>query len=631
MNKKCFKVLAGLGFVHLALLSANAFSQEKINQLDEVVVTASRSPRKQSEIGKVVRVISSAQLAQSQGRTLPELLNNVAGLTIGGGGSHPADLQSVYLRGASTGNTLILIDGLPVNNASTISGEFDIATIAIDQIERVEILKGGNSTLYGSDAVAGVINIITKKGEGELNAELLASAGSYQTYKEALSVNGNLGKTRLALNASNLNSKGFSTATSNNGNAGLDKDGYKQQGLNLTVQQQLSEKFKLHAQVQASKNYADLDGGAFTDLSGDFYNKKSNLLGLGAQYIAGQAVIDLNISQNNVDTRFLNFGEPSHTIGRITNLDANLSVPLADFVDLISGFSYKYSATKQYSNYGDLDADNNLSSAFSSFFFKLGDQFRTELGGRFNHHNVYGNNLTYTFNPSYVIANRYKLFVNLSSAYKVPSLYQLFSEYGNLGLKPESTETFELGADMELLPNKLRLNAAYFSRNIQDVIDFVPGGPSGYIYENQSQQKDHGFELELGYKPNAKLSIDAFYAFVNGKLFKVDEVEHNLYRRPKHSAGFTGRAQLNTKLSASLIYKWVGKRQDQYYDAMLDETLTVDLRSHSVLDAYLQYQPKKNITLFMDVKNLLDTDYIDVIGYTTRGINFNAGFKLGLL
>lgn len=630
MNKKFIKVLAGLGFAHLALLSATAFSQEKtINQLDEVVVTASRSPRKQSETGKVVRVISAAQLAQSQGRTLPELLNNVAGLNMGGFGNHPSEIKALYLRGASAGNTLILIDGIAVNDASNISGEYDISAIAIEQIERIEILKGGNSTLYGSDAVAGVINIITKKGEGSLKAHVLATGGSYGTYKQVLGLNGSLGSTRIGFNASNLNVNGFSTARPASNQENYEKDGFKQRSIGLNVQQAISLKFKLNANVQANQNLADLDNGAFDDNADYTYNKTALLVGLGGQFIAGKAVYNFNLSQNNVDNRFLNSGSPETTRGDITNLEANVSYPLAPFVDLIGGLNYKRSSTDQVSPWGALTADNNIKSVYSSLFFKLGEQFRTELGGRLNEHNVYGNNLTYTFNPSYLIANRYKLFVNLSSAFKVPSLYQLFSEYGNLNLKPESTNTFEAGADMELVPSKLRLNLAYFNRNIKDVIDFGLVGQD-FRYVNKNQQKDKGFELELNYKPSAKITVDAFYAYVTGKQIQGSESINNLIRRPKHSLGLNLQASLSKQFTAAVSYKWVAERIDQYYDTTKNESVSVDLKPFGFVDAYLQYRPKSNWTLFADVKNLLDTDFIDRAGYTTKGINFNAGFKFDI-
>ncbi|HEY0899697.1 MAG TPA: TonB-dependent receptor plug domain-containing protein, partial [Sphingobacteriaceae bacterium] len=286
MKKKQIRVAAGLGFAQLALLVGSASAQDQpMRSLEEVVVTSSRSPRKQSEIGKVVRVINRVQLEQSQGRTLPEVLNQVAGLTIGGVGTHPGEIRSVYLRGASSGNTLILLDGMPVNDASSISGEFDISAIPVDQIERIEILKGGNSTLYGSDAVAGVINIITRKGYGRAGVNLLASAGSFGTFKEAIGFNGQLKNTVLAINASNLDSRGFSIAEPkpNVNVTEFDRDEFHQQGVGLNINQQLNPAWSVKGNVQYNKNRADMDFGAFTDALNNDYRKENTLLGFGAK------------------------------------------------------------------------------------------------------------------------------------------------------------------------------------------------------------------------------------------------------------------------------------------------------------------------------------------------------------
>ena len=267
MKTKKKYVGVSLGLAQLVLLSSNALAQEKpVGVLDEVVITASRSPKKISEIGKVVRIISAETLAKSQGRSLPELLNNVAGLTIGGNGNNPGDIKSVYLRGASAGNTLILIDGIPVNDASEISGAYNISAIPIDHIERIEILKGGNSTLYGSDAVAGVINIITKKGNGQLAANLLATAGSYDSYKQVLGLNGQIQKTSISFNASNFDSKNFSTATPAKGETDFDKDGFHQKSVLLNIGQQISDKVLLRGNFQANNNEAALDNSAFQEL-----------------------------------------------------------------------------------------------------------------------------------------------------------------------------------------------------------------------------------------------------------------------------------------------------------------------------------------------------------------------------
>ena len=155
--------------------------------LDEVVFIANKYPKKQSETGKVITVINRFQLDRSGGKTLGEVLNTVAGTTVIGANNNLGTNQTVSIRGASAGNVLILIDGIPVNDPSVITNYFDLNLFSIDQIERIEIMKGGQSTLYGSDAVAGVINIITRKNiKNKLGINAGVTAGSYNTFKENL-------------------------------------------------------------------------------------------------------------------------------------------------------------------------------------------------------------------------------------------------------------------------------------------------------------------------------------------------------------------------------------------------------------------------------------------------------------
>ncbi|WP_431200560.1 TonB-dependent receptor [Mucilaginibacter sp. P19] len=163
MEKKYAKITLGFGLLAVGLSTSAAYAQDTTRTLNTVVVTASRSPKKLSDIGRVVTIISADKINKSQGKSLPQLLNTVAGITFSGANNAPGISTSVFLRGASTGNTLILVDGFPVNNASGIDGSYDLNALSVDLIDHIEILKGSGSTLYGSDAVAGVINIITKK------------------------------------------------------------------------------------------------------------------------------------------------------------------------------------------------------------------------------------------------------------------------------------------------------------------------------------------------------------------------------------------------------------------------------------------------------------------------------------
>lgn len=624
-------VAVGLGFAQLAEMPIAFGQSEKPSNLNEVVITASRSSKKQSEIGKVVRVISSEEISRSQGRSLPELLNTVPGLTVGGAGSNPGNLMSVFLRGSSSGNTLILIDGIAVNDASSTSGEYNLSAIAIDQIERIEILKGGNSTLYGSDAVAGVINIITKKGNGPLKGNLLLTGGSYQTFKQAAGVSGTIGKTDISLNLSNLNSKSFSTAQAMADTSKFEKDGFNQKSIGFNISQALSNRVSLLGYVNYNINGADFDAGSFTDAKDYTYKKNTLLLNFGSVINLNKGKLKFNLSQNNVQNKLDYSGSMVDNKGKITNVEGVYTSQLSKFIDITSGINYKFSKTDQISEYGKLSSDsakNNIASVFTSLFFSAGKFFRMELGGRFNHHNQFGNNLNYTINPSFLISDKIKVFFNASSAYKVPTLYQLTSEYKNVdGLKPESSHTLETGFDINLLNDKLTINAALYKRKIKDAIDFGAQKNGGYGYLNQNQENTKGLELELGTTLVKNLNISTFYAYTDGKIKTIGVETSSLSRRPKNTFGASAGYQFNKLFYMNVIYKYTGNRTDKYNNSN-NELVNVDLNHFDKLDLYLQYKPKEKVTLFVDAKNLLNTKYNDFVGYTSMGINFSAGLTL---
>ncbi len=628
MKRNFIKVAASLGFAQLALL--NCASAQDTTALKEVIVTASRSPRKKSEIGKVVNIIDSKQIERSQGRSLSELLNNVAGLTIGGGSNAPGDNKSVYLRGAKAGYTLILIDGIPVNDASTITGEYDINTIAIDQIERIEVVKGGSSTLYGSDAVAGVINVITKKGKGDPSVSLLATGGSYRTFKQALGINGQFEKTSVSLNISNTDNRGFSTAIGKgNVTDGFDRDGFHQKAVNLVLKQDVSDKVSLRGNVQYSRYNTDLDNGAFTDEEDFTFGKTASFYGLGANIKLKKGNFDLNVSENRLKNKYDNsFGSRKNT-GRILDVEALYNRSLVSFLDLTAGASFKHSATDQSSAFSSLSADsanNNITSTFASLFLKTPAGFNFELGGRYNYHSEFGDKLTYTINPSFVLDNKYKLFAGISSAYKVPSLYQLYSEYGNIDLKPESSTSYEAGFDLDIISGKLNFNVSGFIRDIENLIDF---GATGYA-NLDAKQKDKGYEAELFVKPCNIFSIRSFYSYVEGEVEQGGIKSFNLYRRPKNTVGANTNIIVTDALDFNVIYKWTDKRYDRYYDSSIlpyGGTVQVPLHSYHTFDVYGQYKPLSTLTIFADVKNIFDRNYTEFAGYQTKGTNFNVGLK----
>jgi vitamin B12 transporter len=266
-----------------------------------------------------------------------------------------------------------------------------------------------------------------------------------------------------------------------------------------------------------------------------------------------------------------------------------------------------------------------ITSPYASFFLKNINGFSVELGARHNIHSKYGNNFTWSFNPSYWLGKNAKLFFNYSTGFKAPMLNQLYGQYGaNPDLKPEKSETLEAGMQFVSSNKNFDMRAVLFTRAIDDVIIYN----SQFQYVNFNQQSDYGFEFEPGYHLN-KLSLNAFYAFAEGKVKTkttagTDTTYNNLIRRPKNSFGVTVGYQFTLNFFASVGLKTFGQRNDQYYDASF-ALQSIVLQSYQLLDVYAEYKFKNRFRFFAHGKNLLNQDYMEVAGYNTLKANINIG------
>jgi vitamin B12 transporter len=260
--------------------------------------------------------------------------------------------------------------------------------------------------------------------------------------------------------------------------------------------------------------------------------------------------------------------------------------------------------------------------------------FNTAVGGRYNHHSVYGSNAVFNINPSYLLNKQLKLFINISSGYKVPTLYQLYSEYRNpfTALKPEQAYTYEAGAQFFSAKNLFTVRVAAFERNIKNVIAFYtdPNTFASY-YINQDKQKDHGFEIEPTVNLK-KIQLVFSYAFVDGKITTKssgkDTSYFNLIRRPKNVANATINYHISQKLFASASVISTGKRTDIDFSTYPAET--VDLSAYWLVNFYAQYKFCKNFSVFTDLKNITNSSYSESLGFNTLGRNYTIGVSAHL-
>jgi len=653
MNKKIF-IVAAVIFSNQLLAQqkdATATNTDSTKSLDEVVVTANKFQQKQSSTGKVLTVIDRSQLKNNTGRTLTQILNEQAGLIINGSQNAPGTNQTVYMRGASAANTLILVDGVPVTDAAGITGAFDLNHFAIDQIERVEILKGAQSVLYGSDAVAGVINVITKKQNSgkKIGFNAVASSGTYGTFKNSAGVSGVINAVTYNLQYSKLRSDGFSAAQDIAGNKNFDKDGINQDAVGLNVTVKATKNWQLRFTGRFDQYKADVDDDALTDDKNNQIENKNWQAGLHSlyQFTKGTFVVNLNLNNTirklddarNVPDDLTDY-DPFHATYKGNSLfgEAYTNLNLHQHIGLLIGADFRKQKANIQSTYGNLGDDSlNASqvSGYVSVLLKSLGGFSAEVGSRITNHSVFGNAVTYSINPSYLINKKLKLFANIATGFRAPTLYNLASEYGNSNLKPEKSNSYEAGIQYANIGNTFNARVTYFNRIIKDVIIFESLFTPPYgQYENADKQKDNGFELEANFHPSEKWSITANYAFVTGKIETTaqgkDTSFYNLYRRPKNAVNTTIGYQATKKLYTSIGLRWVDKRQDVYFNPATFATEIKDLGAYYNLDFYAAYQASPAVKIFADLRNVTDRLYFDLYGYNNRRFNAMAGISVKL-
>ena len=633
-------------------LSQTVFAQKdstQTNVLNDVVVTANKFEQKQQETGKVLTVITQDVLLRNSGRQLTEVLNEQTGIVINGANNNLGTNQTISIRGSSGANTLILVDGVPAYDPSGVTSGFDINYININQVERIEILKGAQSTLYGSDAVAGVINIITKKkGTKPVNGYASLSAGSYGTINTAAGINGNSKGWQYNAGYTYKHSKGFSSAYDSTGSAGFDNDAYTQQSLNASVGYDAGKGFNMRAYTLVSQYKAGADEGAFTDDKDYNLNNKDFQLGTTAGYKFGKSKLVFNYQYNKVNRSLVDDStdvsgfakyQEAHYIGYSHFAELYGNFYLSPKAELVAGADYRHSASNQsylsISSFGPYtsalpDSDKtSQGAAYASLILHDLAGFGLEVGGRLNNHSLYGWNGTYSLNPYYQIDGHWKLYANISSGYRVPSLYQLYDAYdGNKNLKPEQSPSYEGGAAFISKTFSARLTV--FERDINNVIYYYTD-PQTYVssYLNADRQRDNGFEAELDAKLSKEISVSANYTYTDGTIHTAsdftgkDTSVYNHYRVPRNVFNLQLNAQPVTGFYLGLHLKAISNHDEPVYMGY-----PIVVKGYYTIDFHAEYAVVKQVKLFADFMNITDQKYFDVLGYNSKRFNFMAGARI---
>jgi vitamin B12 transporter len=654
--------LAGLLF---ALFSAVVYSQNSIIEkedstgiykMTDVVVTATRTQTPLIELASSVSVIDSTEIANSNSTNVFDLLKNETGISFtrqGGSGT----LSNIYVRGANADQVLVLIDGVEVNLTNDPSGVYDFSELPLDNIQRIEVLRGPQSTLYGSDALAGVINIITKKGSGPAQFSILTEAGSYNTYKALFGINGLLNRLNYSLTLSRTGSDGFSNASSKYGNT--EKDGYNFNNLSSVVGYDLNDFTQINLFTRFTKSKSDYDqfGGKFGDDPTYVFNQEEFS-------IRGEGIIKLlegdwnqkfglsfirNVRNYSFDTSASSHYYPEYIYdyswssydGRRYKLDwqNDFKVDKVNLLTLGTEYEVEQSSAEYYALnyvpdpfYPDItsiipEKETATLGIFLQDQINFNDRLFASLGVRLDHHNKFGSQSTYRISPAYMFwETGTKLKGTIGTGFKAPSLYYLYDPaYGNEDLNPEKSFGWELGIEQYFFGQGLSIGATYFYNKFTDMF--------GFDYQtfktiNINEALTKGIELYLDGKISDELNFKMNYTYTDARDISPASSNYNkkLVRRPENKAGLFVDYNFNSRTDINTSIIWVGSRQDinfaTYERITLQGYLLVNLAGHYDLFDFLQLNAR--------LENLLNTDYEEVYGYATPGFSLYGGFKLKL-
>lgn len=639
-----------------ALITSCALAQEKdslaVNSLKEVVVSDTKFSQNREKSGKVIEVISAADLEKKSGQSLATVLSQVTGLEINGNQSANGKNLGYYIRGGKNRQILILIDGIPVTDASGISFEYDLRLLPVEQVERIEIMKGAASTLYGTGAATGVINITLKKSsKKEIEGNAYMNIGSNNTadnhhyngqeFNQGISVNGTVSKVNYFAGLNSTETNGMSQIAAPTSDTDYETDRFSRQNVLAKLGYKATEKLTLDffGNYDRIKNDYDLsfDNTGFNDT--DINKTKSEQIRFGFapkyQYNKGEFVLNSGFTKITRDydelNTFSNTVDYSLYESRSIVVDGYNKYNFSNQLAIILGATYQFNDMKSQTPFSTIEKELtkfNIVDGYTTFVYNSNFGLNVNTGGRLNHHSAYGNNFVFNFNPSYNFKTSFpfKMLASYSTAYVTPSLYQLYSEYGNDTLTPEKNATIEAGFETELMNKKLKLNTVAFYRDQNDAINFYfnPVTFDSFYVNVDGSTKAKGVESSLSYAVLPKLHINANYTFT-----QVDEVLNRLI--PKHKANASLEYQPSSRTLFNVSYQYFDARNDAYYDANTFSVLPIKLGSYQLVNLLVKHELIKNrLTVFGAATNILNEEFVENVGYATRGRNFKIGLNIVL-
>jgi vitamin B12 transporter len=628
------------------LIAPTAWSEDADDSLNEIVVVANRAPEPLSKVGNSVTVLDQQAIQDSQKVDMSALLAATPGITFSRNGG-PGNTTSVYIRGADSDHTVVLIDGVVLNDPSLVGGNFDFGNLLVGDISRVEILRGAQSTLYGSQAIGGVINIITTEPQPGLGADVQAEGGSLGT---------GLVKAGIGDKADNWSFRLGGTYYATDSIASLDKryggtnsDPFHDSAVSGRATYDFTSDVQLDLRAYWTESRVFYDGYPPPDYVLANYTQYEDVRQLfdytGLNFNLFDEHLKNRVAYEYTTTQHSDYNDAVSPItqsdsyrGNNSRLEYQGTWAIADGYQAVFGAQQERSWADITPN-APAHAETGQVGEYVQLQGEVAKGLTLTAGERHDHYDTFGQHYTGQFAAAWSLPSLTVLRASWSQGYKAPSLYELYSPYGNANLKPEVSTGGDGGVEQHLWNDRVTLSATYFITHFTNLIEFedCPGSPlcetigqAGGYYANLDRARASGVELQASAALTPALALAANYSHIK----TVDETPgsptygQQLFQRPEDAANLSLSYTWPHSLKTTVAGRFAGYSSDQNFSVF--PTATVRLGGYTLLDLRASYSVTDKLELYARVDNATNKWYETIYQYGTWGRTAFFGLRAKL-
>ncbi len=627
--RKCRPWLIRLVGVALLATPLIGRAQDTVTEGEEIIVSATRLPIPEDESPATVSVITSEDLEEKQTQRVADALRAVPGISVVQSGA-PGQLTSIFTRGLRSEHTQVLLDGVPVNQG--LAGLFNFADLTVDDIDRIEVVRGPQSTLYGPRALAGVIQIFTRRGEGPPTGTFTFEGGSFDTFRETFASSGSWKQFDYSVGLSRLDTDNDRPNDQYRNSSGVANIGWSP-----------NEKLRIGGLFTYSLADTGNPNTIFDPKPYDNFLTERWLIGpridfQPVEWWRHQLIVSYDherqVNDPNFDGFFPNttFVGPTRALFKRLTIDYQNDLKPTWWLTLTSGFFYSHVDAGQERPFVSQDfgpqptfiSDETVeTAAFAQASVTPLKDLLLVAGGRFDQFNQFGTVWTYRFAGSYLIRKTdTTLHASYATGFSPPSSQdKIFGM--NPNLDPERGRGWDAGVEQRFCSGKVSLGATYFHNHLSNLIGF------NGLFEtlNLGEARTQGLEAELKVRPIADLLFSASYTYLDTENLGSADISQlpgaRLPRRPRNEVYVSGSYLWFKKLRTTVEAKFVNAREELNFGGP-----NFDIEDYSFVNIAAEYEINSHFSIFGRVDNLTNEQYSEVFGFPVLGRGAYAGVRV---